>query len=726
MTRFIGVDVGTQQTMMAADDGEIIRTDTGSIGFPSIVSFSGKERFVGEAALQHVLSNADNTITNLTAFIGKTYEEVQTSHVSVHTKVVAQPAEGGLVAFNISYNETVRTVHTTHLLALVISNVFERAKQQYGDDIRLAIATPPGATPAERGSIVDAAHIAGAGDIDLVDSVDAVVEIYTQRYPLQAGEEQRTVLIVEMGHRCTCIALITLLPEGHAVLSQRYDAALGCLNFDMALFDRLAAKCKEKHGQEILPKTKPGLRLLAACEKFRKLLSTIPEAALHVENLVEGQDIQFTVTRDEFHEAAAPYINRFREHIAGCLAEGKLNAPVDAIELLGGGCRIPIIQSVVLEEIGVELPLGAKLDDVSVARGAAVIAKQAATRRVAVAQPATEPTEPTEPTENTENAEETASAESAKKAEQAAPAVPDDVAKELVRLSEEVRARLIEEERAMQELDREVKAMAHARNNIEAYVLEMRAAMRGKHSGLLDREKLEPMLQEYEDWLWSDEAYNAGAEQLNQKHAELVKAVEELCTAYFDAVRQEREALERQLEEESKRAEAERADEEEEDHDNRRLRKPERMRMVMKNKDEGTELFKGGNFRHAAARYQKALTHAAKFFDLSTEETAEVDAVRLSLYLNLAQCYIKLENWELVIRNCCDALAIDPNSAKAYFRRATAYEKQRDYNRAEEDAKRCQQLNPDDAMVQKMLQRLQAVLAKQKAAEKRMWQKAFA
>jgi heat shock 70kDa protein 4 len=37
------------------------------------------------------------------------------------------------------------------------------------------------------------------------------------------------------------------------------------------------------------------------------------------------------------------------------------------------------------------------------------------------------------------------------------------------------------------------------------------------------------------------------------------------------------------------------------------------MRMVVKNKEEGTELFKGGNIRPAAARYQKALSHAGDF-----------------------------------------------------------------------------------------------------------------
>ena len=54
-------------------------------------------------------------------------------------------------------------------------------------------------------------------------------------------------------------------------------------------------------------------------------------------------------------------------------------------------------------------------------------------------------------------------------------------------------------------------------------------------------------------------------------------------------------------------------EEDADDHDNRKLKKPDRMRLVIKNKDEGAELFKGGNFRPACARYQKALTHCCKY-----------------------------------------------------------------------------------------------------------------
>ena len=50
----------------------------------------------------------------------------------------------------------------------------------------------------------------------------------------------------------------------------------------MAMFDHLVAKCKAQYNEEVLPKTKKGIRLLAACERIRKLLSTIPEARHHV------------------------------------------------------------------------------------------------------------------------------------------------------------------------------------------------------------------------------------------------------------------------------------------------------------------------------------------------------------------------------------------------------------------------------------------------------------
>lgn len=61
------------------------------------------------------------------------------------------------------------------------------------------------------------------------------------------------------------------------------------------------------------------------------------------------------------------------------------------------------------------------------------------------------------------------------------------------------------------------------------------------------------------------------------------------------------------------------------------------MRMVVKNKEEGTELFKGGNIRPAAARYQKALSHAG---DFSSSPPSLTLCLFLSLCLSLFRSQI--------------------------------------------------------------------------------------
>lgn len=93
------------------------------------------------------------------------------------------------------------------------------------------------------------------------------------------------------------------------------------------------------------------------------------------------------------------------------------------------------------------------------------------------------------------------------------------------------------------------------------------------------------------------------------------------------------------------------------DHDSRKLKKADRMKHVTKNKAEGTDLFKGGNYLHAQNRYVKALVHCGKFMsDLTPEDEQEVKTLKESLHLNLAMCYLKLEEWKKAKASCDSAL----------------------------------------------------------------------
>ena len=68
------------------------------------------------------------------------------------------------------------------------------------------------------------------------------------------------------------------------------------------------------------------------------------------------------------------------------------------------------------------------------------------------------------------------------------------------------------------------------------------------------------------------------------------------------------------------------------------------MRLVTRNKDEGTELFKGKVYKQAAIRYTKALQNCAKFFDLGPEDQKEANEVKVKLHGNLALCFLKMNH----------------------------------------------------------------------------------
>merc|ERR1719152_1071751 len=137
---------------------------------------------------------------------------------------------------------------------------------------------------------------------------------------------------------------------------------------------------------------------------------------------------------------------------------------------------------------------------------------------------------------------------------------------------------------------------------------------------------------------------------------------------------------------------------------------------MTKNKEEGTELFKGAvdvaQYRQAAARYNKALGHASKFVDLSPDQREEVNALKLSLHLNIAMCWLKItdadNHLDQCIRSCDEALAIDAECVKALFRRATAREQKGQYDEAKADLTRAASLDPEDKSVPKLMTRVEA------------------
>ena len=149
-------------------------------------------------------------------------------------------------------------------------------------------------------------------------------------------------------------------------------AFCGTAAMDATVFEALCAKLPADV-ERPQPGSKRGLRLLGAAERLRKLLSTMETAKTTAENMGDERDVALELSRDELREAAAPALEGFKALLMDALEKAKKTKAfdaVDAVELLGGGSRVAVAQAVVADVFGVTV-FGAKLDDASLAHGAA-------------------------------------------------------------------------------------------------------------------------------------------------------------------------------------------------------------------------------------------------------------------------------------------------------------------------------------------------------------------
>ena len=794
MGKVVGFDVGGESTMVVDDSGVIVRNELGGHSSSSLVGFSGMERYVGEAAVAQLSTNAKNT-----ARIGE--------RLSGNGALDAHRPGAGEAAFTVSgyAGEETTSFGDDALCCALLRRCGSLAAASLGPscregaaDLRGAFAVPTCWDAKQRAARRNGA-VAGLppsfAGVDLVRADACLAAVYEVKHAslLEAGEA-KVVAVVDVGRLgAHCSVYKFAKSEAGAVAAAilggaaAQDDACGTAAMDALVFDALSAKLPADV-EKPAPGSKRGGRLLGAAERLRKLLSTMETAKTTAENMGDERDVPLEFSRDELRETCASVLESFKGLLEKALANAAVDK-VDAVELVGGGSRVAVAQEVAKEVFGVEV-FGAKLDDATLAHGAALCVKKRAdadealdkarkdlvaakTRKsqvdadLADAKTKLEeerkaaPEAPPPPPEGEEKKEETpppkaedsvvqvrvnalgekalqaavaecaalSAVEEAQAATKAAltpfvaPEADDAAALAALRTAED----------AMVARDDGVKAVADKRNALETKILELRSAKNGKHYKLFEEKSSDfgALLDDAEEWLWSDEAYAATAEVMQAKLDEMSAKAQDMVPAYFETIEKERLDMEKQLEAEAAAAAANDDDDDEarEDRlhaDTRKLKFGDRFRLVEKNKKEGTELFKDGNITHAAKRYKDALGHAAKFRDLNPEQTAQTTKIKVDLHVNMALCWTKLDNVDQALKSAEEALKLEPAHPKALYRRAAAFEKTSKFDEAKKDLNAVLKQNPEDKAALALAKRVDAQLARQKAKAKKMASKMFA
>lgn len=120
----------------------------------------------------------------------------------------------------------------------------------------------------------------------------------------------------------------------------------------------------------------------------------------------------------------------------------------------------------------------------------------------------------------------------------------------------------------------------------------------------------------------------------------------------------------------------------------------------------GNDLFKNNQFKKAIEQYDKAI-RPLNMIRANAADQVQVNQAKISCFLNIAACHMKLSEYRETIRFCSKALEIDANTVKALFRRSQAYCYVKEFKEANDDISLAAKIEPQNKEVQDQLLRVQ-------------------
>ena len=178
----------------------------------------------------------------------------------------------------------------------------------------LVITVPAYFSNAERQAVLDAADIAGVKCLRLLNESTATALNYGFfRRPDLHEKDPRIVAFVDLGHSKCTVTIASFLKGKMKIIIHKSDRNIGARNFDYLLVDILGDQFTKKVGADPRKNIRARLRMLDIIEKQRKILSANIEATIHLESLLEDEDLHRNLKRDEFEQLIMPYIEKLQQ-----------------------------------------------------------------------------------------------------------------------------------------------------------------------------------------------------------------------------------------------------------------------------------------------------------------------------------------------------------------------------------------------------------------------------
>ncbi|XP_026764981.1 97 kDa heat shock protein isoform X2 [Galleria mellonella] len=375
----IGIDFGNESCYIAvakAGGIETIANDYSLRGTPSCVAFSPKNRILGVAAKNQMVTNMKNTVFGFKRLLGRKFSDpfVQKELKHIPFKVEQRP-DGG-IGIKINYlgeDNVFSPEQITAMLFTKLKDIATTALQTQINDC--VISVPSYFTNAERNALLDAAAIAGLNVLRLMNETTATALSYgIYKQDLPAPEEKpRNVVFVDFGHSSLQVSACAFNKGKLRVLATASDPQCGGRDIDMGLAEYFAQDFITRFKLDARKNQRAYLRLLQEIEKLKKQMSAnSTRLPLNIECFMEERDVSGDMQRAQMEQICAETFTRVERTLRAILHNAKLR-PEDiySVEIVGGSTRIPAVKGLIEQVFGKHASTTLNQDE-AVSRGCAL------------------------------------------------------------------------------------------------------------------------------------------------------------------------------------------------------------------------------------------------------------------------------------------------------------------------------------------------------------------
>ena len=368
----IGIDLGTTYSCVGwwkDNRCEIIANDQGNRTTPSYVTFTDKERIIGEGAKNQSSINPENTVFDAKRLIGRDFDDDTLQSDLKHFPFEVK-GKNNKPVIEVKYKNETKQFHPEEISSMVLTKMKETAEAYIGEEVKDAVVTVPAYfNDSQRQATKDAGSIAGLNVLRIINEPTAAAIAYG----LDNHSVEKNVLIFDLGGGTFDVSLLNIDDGIFEVKATAGDTHLGGEDFDNILLKYFADEFKRKYRHDLTNNKRASRRLRTACEKAKRTLSSSSTANIEIDSLFDGIDFFSSISRAKFESLCMSLFQKCIDPVTQVLKDsGVSKNNVDDIVLVGGSTRIPRIQELLSNFFGGK-ELSKKINpDEAVAYGASV------------------------------------------------------------------------------------------------------------------------------------------------------------------------------------------------------------------------------------------------------------------------------------------------------------------------------------------------------------------